>query len=69
VAAVREILRSSEAQAGDPEAAVKELLRWSVSADYMDLREQLGLTSGEHEEPSQPRQPQPFPRRPYQPKS
>jgi len=65
-AAVREMLRSSDTQAGDPEAAVKDLIRWSVSTDYMDLRDQLGLAS--EVTPAPPvRQPQPFPRRPYQP--
>lgn len=63
VAAVREMLRSSEAQSGDPEAAVKDLIRFGVSADYMDLRDQLGLAT--ELEPAPPvRQPQPFPRRP-----
>jgi golgin subfamily B member 1 len=66
VAAVREMLRSSDSQGGDPEAAVKDLIRWSVSADYMDLREQLGLTN-EVSTAAPVRQPQPFPRRPYQP--
>jgi tetratricopeptide (TPR) repeat protein len=68
VSAVREMLRSAESQDGDPESAVKDLIRWSVSGDYMDLREQLGLT--QDVAPAAPvRQPQPFPRRPYQPKS
>jgi hypothetical protein len=66
MAAVREILRSSDGQ-GDPEAAVKDLVRWSVSADYMDLREQLGLTAEVAPAPPEVRQPQPFPRRPYKP--
>ena len=67
VAAVREMLRSSDSQGGDPEAAVKDLVRWSVSADYMDLREQLGLVSEVAASSTAVRQPQPFPRRPYQP--
>ena len=66
VAAVREMLRSSDGQGGDSESAVKDLIRWSVSADYMDLRDQMGLTN--EAAPAEPvRQPQPFPRRPYQP--
>lgn len=66
VAAVREILRAGDGQ-GDPEAAVKDLVRWSVSADFMDLREQLGLTAEVAPAPPEVRQPQPFPRRPYKP--
>jgi len=66
VSAVREMLRSADGQGGDPESAVKDLVRWSVSADYMDLREQLGLT--QVVATAQPvRPPQPFPRKPYQP--
>jgi len=43
VPAVREILRRAESEEGDPEAALKDLVRWGVSSDYLDLREQLGL--------------------------
>jgi hypothetical protein len=66
VAAVREVLRTSESQGGDAEAAVKDLIRWSVSGDYLDLREQLGLVTEVAQAPTV-RQPEPFPRRPYKP--
>jgi tetratricopeptide (TPR) repeat protein len=68
VSAVREMLRAAERQGGDPESAVKDLIRWSVSADFMDLREQLGLAPQVAQAPPV-RQPQPFPRKPYDPKS
>jgi len=61
--AVREILRSAESRGGDTEAAIKDLLRWSVSGDYLDLREQLGLVA-EVSKPSAARSSEPFPRRP-----
>jgi tetratricopeptide (TPR) repeat protein len=61
--AVREILRSAESRGGDTEAAIKDLLRWSVSGDYLDLREQLGLVA-EVPKPSAARSSEPFPRRP-----
>ena len=66
VAAIRELLRASEGHGGDPEASVKDLIRWSVSTDHLDLREQLGL--GTEVAQVQPvRKPAPFPRRPYRP--
>jgi tetratricopeptide (TPR) repeat protein len=66
VSGVREVLRASETQGGDAEGALKDLIRWSVSSDYLDLREQLGLTT--EVSPDQPvRNPEPFPRRPYKP--
>ena len=61
--AVREILRSAETRGGDAEAAVKDLVRWSVSSDYLDLREQLGLVAAVPQ-PSAARSSEPFPRRP-----
>jgi hypothetical protein len=45
---------------------VKDLIRWSVSGDYLDLREQLGLATEVAQAPPV-RQPEPFPRRPYKP--
>jgi hypothetical protein len=60
--AVREILRSAEAQGGDAEAAIKDLARWSVSSDYLDLRQELGLVA-EVPKPAA-RSSEPFPRRP-----
>ena len=66
VAAIRELLRASEGHGSDPEASVKDLIRWSVSTDHLDLREQLGL--GTEVAQVQPvRKPAPFPRRPYRP--
>jgi tetratricopeptide (TPR) repeat protein len=66
VAAIREILRAAETQGGDVEMAIKELIRWSVGTDYLDLREQLGLATQVTQ--AQPvRRPAPFPRRPYRP--
>jgi hypothetical protein len=66
VSGVREVLRASETQGGDAEGALKDLIRWSVSSDYLDLREQLSLTT--EVSPDQPvRNPEPFPRRPYKP--
>ena len=64
--AVREVLGLSETQGGDAEAAVKDLIRWSVTGDYLDLREQLGLATGVEQAPAV-RKPEPFPRRPYRP--
>ena len=64
VAAVREMLRSSDSPAGDSEAAVKDLVRFSVSADYLDLREQLGLAAALAPAAPEVRRAQPFPRRP-----
>ena len=66
VAAVREVLRSTETQAGDAEAAVMNLIRWSVTGDYLDLREQLGLASEVSQVPAV-KNPEPFPRRPSRP--
>jgi len=66
VYAVREVLRSAETQGGDAEAAVKDLIRWSVTGDYLDLREQLGLATEVAQAPAV-RKPEPFPRRPYRP--
>ena len=66
VSAVREVLRSSETQGGDAESAIKDLIRWSVTGDYLDLREQLGLSSEVAQAPTV-RKPEPFPRRPYKP--
>jgi len=66
VSAVREILRSAETQGGDAETAVKNLIRFSVTGDYLDLREQLGLVTEVAPAPTT-RNPEPFPRRPYRP--
>ncbi len=66
VSAVREVLRSADAQSGDAETAVKNLIRWSVTGDYLDLREQLGLASEVAQAPAV-KKPEPFPRRPYRP--
>jgi tetratricopeptide (TPR) repeat protein len=66
VSAVREVLRSSETQGGDAESAIKDLIRWSVTGDYLDLREQLGLSTEVAQAPTV-RKPEPFPRRPYKP--
>ena len=64
--AVREVLRLAESQGGDAESAVKDLIRWSVTGDYLDLREQLGLATEVAQAPTV-RKPEPFPRRPYRP--
>jgi tetratricopeptide (TPR) repeat protein len=64
VAAVREILRASETQGGDVESAVKDLIRWGVTTDCLDLREQLGLAT-QVTQAMPVRKPAPFPRRPY----
>ena len=66
VSAVREVLRSAETQGVDAETAVKDLIRWSVTSDYLDLREQLGLTA-EVAQAQPVLKPAPFPRRPYRP--
>jgi len=66
VSAVREVLRSSESQGGDAESAIKDLIRWSVTGDYLDLREQLGLST-EVAQTTPVKKPEPFPRRPYRP--
>jgi golgin subfamily B member 1 len=66
VAAVRELLHVAESQGGDVEGAVKDLIRWSVSTDHLDLREQLGLAA-EVAQAQPVRKPGPFPRRPYRP--
>ena len=66
VAAIREVLRASETDGGDAETSVKDLIRWSVSGDYLDLREQLGLAT-EVAQAQPVRKPAPFPRRPYRP--
>jgi hypothetical protein len=66
VSAVREVLRLAETQGGDAEGAVKDLIRWSISSDYLDLREQLGLAT-EVAQTQSVRKPAPFPRRPYKP--
>jgi tetratricopeptide (TPR) repeat protein len=68
VSSVREILRGGDTQTGDAEAAIKDLVRWSVSADYLDLREQLGLAT-EMTQATPVKNPAPFPRRPYRPTS
>ena len=66
VAAIREILRAAETQGGDTEVSIKDLIRWCVGADHLDLREQLGLaTQVAQVQPG--RKPAPFPRRPYRP--
>ena len=66
---VRQSARSSarpRRQGGDTEAAIKDLVRWCVSSDHLDLREQLGLATQVAQ--AQPgRKPAPFPRRPYRP--
>jgi tetratricopeptide (TPR) repeat protein len=66
VSAVREILRAPEVPGSDAETAVKELIRWSVSGDHLDLREQLGLAT-QVSVPQPSRSPAPFPRRPSRP--
>ena len=66
VSAIREVLRAGEIQGGDTEMAVKDLIRWSVSTDHLDLREQLGLAT-EVAQAQPVRKPAPFPRRPYRP--
>ncbi len=66
VSGIREVLRAAEAQGGDAELAVKDMVRWSVSSDYLDLREQLGLAT-EVAQVQPVRKPAPFPRRPYRP--
>jgi tetratricopeptide (TPR) repeat protein len=66
VTAVRELLRSADSSGGDVESAVKDLIRWSVSANHLDLREQLGLSTEVGGTPPV-RQPEPFPRRPSRP--
>jgi tetratricopeptide (TPR) repeat protein len=66
VSAIRESLRTAESQGGDAEAAVKDLIRFSVSTEYLDLREQLGLAT-EVAQAQPARKPAPFPRRPYRP--
>jgi tetratricopeptide (TPR) repeat protein len=65
-AAVREVLRLAESQGGDAETSIKDLIRWSVTGDYLDLREQLGLATVVAQTPTV-RKPEPFPRRPYRP--
>jgi hypothetical protein len=66
VAAIREILRAAETQGGDAELSIKDLIRWCVGTDHLDLREQLGLATQVAQ--AQPgRKPAPFPRRPYRP--
>jgi len=66
VSAVREVLRAAETQGGDAETTIKNVIRWSVTGDYLDLREQLGLAT-EVAQLSSVRQPEPFPRRPNRP--
>jgi tetratricopeptide (TPR) repeat protein len=66
VSAVREVLRTADSQVGNAEGSVKDLIRWSVSSDYLDLREQLGVAT-EVAQVSPVRKPAPFPRRPYRP--
>lgn len=68
VSSVREILRGAESQGNDAETAIKDLVRWSVSADYLDLREQMGLAT-EVQQATPVKNPAPFPRRPYRPTS
>ena len=67
-AAVREVLRAAETSGGDAESQVMNLIRWSVTGDYLDLREQLGLASEVAQAPVV-KNPEPFPRRPYKPTS
>jgi tetratricopeptide (TPR) repeat protein len=43
VAAAREIVREARAHHSRPEDAIMNLVRFSVSSDYLDLRERLGL--------------------------
>ena len=43
VAAAREIVREARAHHSRPEDAILNLVRFSVSPDYLDLRERLGL--------------------------
>jgi hypothetical protein len=43
VASAREIVREARAHHTRPEDAILNLARWSASADYLDLRERLGL--------------------------
>jgi hypothetical protein len=49
------------------EAAIKDLVRFSVSSDYLDLREQLGQMA-EVALPPPGRPPGPFPVRAQQPR-
>jgi tetratricopeptide (TPR) repeat protein len=43
VAAAREMVRDARAQRRRPESAILDLVCWSVSSDYLDLRAYLGL--------------------------
>jgi hypothetical protein len=43
VASAREIVREARAHHARPEDTILSLARWSASADYLDLRERLGL--------------------------
>jgi hypothetical protein len=43
VAAAREIVREARAHHSRPEDVILDLVRFSVSSDYLDLRERLGL--------------------------
>ena len=43
VAAAREIVREARAHHNRPEEVIMNLVRFSVSSDYLDLRERLGL--------------------------
>jgi hypothetical protein len=51
VAAAREIVREARAHHARPEKAILSLACWSVSADYLDLRERLGLARVVAEDP------------------
>jgi tetratricopeptide (TPR) repeat protein len=66
VSGIREVLRAAETQGGEAEMAVKDLIRWCVNSDHLDLREQLGLAT-EVAQAQPVRKPAPFPRRPYRP--
>ena len=66
VSGIREVLRAAETQGGDTETAIKDLVRWCVSSDHLDLREQLGLAT-EVAQAQPGRKTAPFPRRPYRP--
>lgn len=44
VAAAREIVREQRAHHSRPEDAILRLVRFSVSSDYLDLRERMGLS-------------------------
>jgi tetratricopeptide (TPR) repeat protein len=43
VAAARELVKEARVRRARPEEAILDLARWSVTTQYLDLREQLGL--------------------------